>query len=128
MRCIFKKAHNFIENVEKDHSGTKHTVGADDLHIKDICNPNQQKDEYLSADAFKAHLTGEGVIRNCTHDACDVVDRHKCEQYVKQTVTAAEEVAKLSSDSCKCKLNRVPEFFHSDCPPLNFGYEKSTSS
>lgn len=35
---------------------------------------------------------------------------------------------KPSSDSCKCKLNRVPEFLHNVCPPLNFGYEKSTSS
>lgn len=128
MRCILKKAHTFIGNIEKDHSGTKHTAGADDLHIKDVCNSDQQEDEYLSADAFKAHLTGESFVCNRTHDAGDVVDHHKCEQCVKQTVTATEKVAKLSSDSCKCKLDRVPEFLHNVCPPLNFGYEKSTSS
>lgn len=77
--------------------------------------------------ALKAHFTGEVFVCNCIHDACDVVDHHKCEQCVKQTVTATEEVAKPSSDSCKCKLNRVPEFLHNVCPPLNFGYEKSTS-
>ena len=128
MRCILKKAYTLIGNVEKDHGGTKHTTGTDDLHIKNICNPNQQEDEHLSADALKAHFTGEVFVCNCIHDACDVVDHHKCEQCVKQTVTATEEVAKPSSDSCKCKLNRVPEFLHNVCPPLNFGYEKSTSS
>lgn len=128
MRCIFKKAYTLIGNVEKDHGGTKYTAGTDDLHIKDICNSNQQEDKHLSADAFKSDLAGEAFVCNCTYDASDVIDHHKGEQCVEQTVTAAKEVAKPPSDRCKCKLNRVPEFLYNVCPPLNFGYEKSTSS
>ena len=101
MRYILKKAYTLIGNVEKDHSGTKHTAGTDDLHIEDVCNSDQQEDEHLSADAFESDLTGEVFVCNCTHDASDVIDYHKGEQCVKQTVTAAKEVAKPSSDSRK---------------------------
>lgn len=127
MRCVLQKAHALIGNIEKDHSGTKHTAGADDLHIQHIGNANEQENQHLATDALKADLAGEVLVCNGAHHPGDVVDHHKGKQCVEQTVTAAEEVAKPSSDSCKCKLNRVPEFLHNVCPPLNFKYEKSTS-
>ena len=97
MRCIFKKAHTFIGNVEKDHSCTKHTAGTDDLHIKDVCNSHQQEDEHLATDALKADLAGEVLVRDGAHHPSDIVDHHKCKQCVKQTITAAKEVAKPTS-------------------------------
>ena len=127
MSCVLQKAHTFIGNVEENHCGSQHTACSDHLHIQHIGNAHEQENQHLAADALKSDLDGEAFVCNGAHHPGDVVDHHKGKQCVEQTVTAAEEVAKLSSDSCKCKLNRVPEFFHDVCPPLNFGYEKSTS-
>ena len=118
MGCVLQKAHALIGDVEENHCSSQHTAGADHLHIQHVGDAHEQKNQYFAADALKADLAGEGFVCNRTHDACDVVDHHKGEECVKQTVSTAEEVAKPPSDSCKCKLNRVPEFFHDVVPPL----------
>lgn len=67
MSCVLQKAHTFIGNVEENHSGSQHTAGANDLHIKDVCNSDQQEDEHLSADAPEADLAGEVLVCNGAH-------------------------------------------------------------
>ena len=127
MSCILQKAHALIGNVEENHCDSQHTACSDNLHIQHIGNANEQENQHLAADALKADLTGEVLVRNGTHYPGDIINHHKGKQCVEQTVTAAKELAKPAADACKYKLNAVPEFFHDIVPPfLKNWYEKSS--
>src|SRR5574344_218220 len=126
--CVFQKGNALIGDVEKHHCRSQHRACSDYLHIKDICNPHKQKNQHLSADTLKAYLAGQRMVRDGTHHSRDIVHNHKGNQCIEQTITAAKEVPQPTSDACKYKLNRVPEFFHLKF--LTFFknvYEKSTS-
>ena len=114
---ILQKAHALVGEVKENNCGSQDTAGPDDLHIKDICNPDQQENQYLTADAPEPHFSGEGLVVDGTHHTRDVVDDHKGNKGIKRAIAATEKVAEPSSDSGENKLNRVPELFHSVCPP-----------
>ena len=132
MSGIFQKGDALVGNVEKYHRCSKYRACSDHLHIKDICNPHQQKNQYLSADALKPDFTGQFFLPNGTHHSRDIIHRHKGKQGIEQPVKAAQKPSEPSSGSRKNKLNRVPKFFHvkflsffdfvyekSDCPKLD---------
>ena len=117
MRGVLYQRHAFIGDVKEDHGGAKDAARADNLGVDDMPDTDEQEDEHLPADAFKAHLAGQILIRHSAHDARDVVDHNKGDQRIEQTVTAAEEPAQPAADGGEDKLNDIPEFFHDDSPP-----------
>lgn len=106
---ILQKAHALIGDVEENDCSSQDTSSPDNLHIKDICNPDQQENQYLTADAPEPHFTGESLVVDGTHHTRDVVDDYKGNEGIKQTIAAAKEVAEPSSNGSKNKLNRIPE-------------------
>ena len=71
------------------------------------------------------YLSNEGVslIENAAHLGLPVPDKLKA--VLEQLHDRAEKVTQPTAHSGKDELNRVPEFLHNSCPPLNFEYEKS---
>lgn len=125
---ILRERYALVGDVEEDHRRAKNAARADDLHIEDVGDPHEQKNQYLAADTLEADLTGEVLVGDGAHDARDVVDCHERHKSDEQTITATEKVAEPSTDCRKNELNGVPEFFHTLVPSflwLNFVYEKS---
>lgn len=53
------------------------------MNVEDIGDANEQENQYLSTDAFKANFTGKRVIGNRTHDAGNVVNDNKGDKSVE---------------------------------------------
>lgn len=54
---IFQKGNTFVRNVEEDNRSTQHTTYTDDLHIQNVCNTDQNKDQHLPADSPESNFT-----------------------------------------------------------------------
>ena len=128
MRGILRERYALVGDVEEDYRRAEDAACADDLHIENVGDPHEQENQHLAADALKAHLAGEFLVRNGAHDSRDVIHGDKDHERDEQTVTSAEEVAEPAADRREDELNGVPEFFHTLVPSflwLNFVYEKS---
>ena len=114
MRRILQKAHALVGEVKEDDRRAKDAACANHLYIQDVGDPHQQEDQHLPADALKAHLAGELLVRDGAHHARDIIHRHEHYQGDEQPVAAAQEVAQPSADGGKDHLRRVPKFLHVD--------------
>lgn len=77
MSGILKKAHTFIGEVKENDSGPKNTAISDDLCIQYMPDADKQEDQHLTADPFKANLTGKFVVIDRAHHPGNVIDHHK---------------------------------------------------
>lgn len=66
---ILQQGHTLVGNVEKDDSRAENAARPNHLQIKDVCNPNQNEDQHLPADALKTYTAGQFPIGDGTHDA-----------------------------------------------------------
>ena len=114
VRRVLQQAHALIGEIKEDDCRAKHRACADDLYIHDVGDSNQQEDQHLPADALKAHLAGQLLVRDGAHHAGDVIHRHEHHQGDEQPVAAAQEIAQPSSDCRKDHLRRIPKFLHVD--------------
>ena len=58
MSRILQQAHAFIGDVEKDHRCPQDRSGSNHLHIDDVCDPDQQEDQYFAEDPLKTDCAG----------------------------------------------------------------------
>ena len=112
MSGVFQQAQTFIGNIKENDRSPQYASGANDLYVKNVGDPHEDKNQHLPADAFKTHFAGQLFITDRTHHSCDIVRHHKGQQRIQQAVTTAKILAKPAPDSCKIELNRVPELFH----------------
>ena len=86
MRGVFQQRHAFVGQVEEDHRRAQDTGRAQHLDIDNIGDAHQQENQHLAADALKPHLAGQALIGNGAHDPGDVVNDHKGNQGIEQTM------------------------------------------
>ena len=99
-------------DVEENNCGSQDTAGPDDLHIKDVCNPDQQENQHLPADTLEAHSAGKILVRNGAQNAGNVVDDHKGNQSIQESIHTAEKPAEKAAQGSERDLNAIPNLFH----------------
>ena len=112
MRGVLRQGQSLVGEVEEDDRRAQHARMPQHLHVDDVADPHQQKDQHLAADALEADLAGELLVRDGAHDAGQVVAGHEDDERDQETVASAEEVAEPASDGGEDELDRVPEFLH----------------
>ena len=83
-----------------------------------MAHPHKDKDHDLFADPAEANGTGQLLIRNGTENAGEVVDDHKGQKCVQQSVTPSQEPAKPAANGGEGELDVIPKFFH-EIPPTS---------
>ena len=101
---IFNQGQTFIRDVEEDDRRPQDTDLSEHIDVDDVCDADQNEDQYLAADAAKADRRGEFFVADRTHDAGDVVANDKDQQRDKQSVAAAKEITNPTADCSKNKL------------------------
>src|SRR5699024_1486651 len=61
---------------------------------------------------LKAHIAGKGLVDDGAHHPGKVVDHHKGNKRIKETVHLSEEPAQPAADSGKHHLNPIPYSLH----------------
>ena len=89
------------------------------LRVQNVGQAHQQEDQHLPADAAEANRGTELPVTHRAHHPGEVVNDHKHQQRVQQTVASAEEVPEPSAHRGKHKLNHMPEIFQAVNPPIN---------
>ena len=59
---ILQEIHALVRDIEKDNCRSQDIACADDLHIQNIGNSNQQENQYLFFNAFEPCLAGQLFI------------------------------------------------------------------
>ena len=90
---ILQKGNPFVRNVEEDNRSTQHTTCTNDLHIQNVCNTDQNKDQHLPADSPESHFAGELLLRDGTHYPRQIIGHYKDHQCNHKSVAAAKEIA-----------------------------------
>ena len=109
MRGILQKGYTLVGDVEGNNRRPQNASAAQHIDVQNICDANQHKNQHLAANTTKAHLAGKRVVGNGAHYTCDIVDDHKGDQGIQQSIAVAQEVAQPTADSCKNQLDGVPE-------------------
>ncbi len=77
MRGVLRQGQSLVGEVEEDDRRAQHARMPQHLHVDDVADPHQQKDQHLAADALEADLAGELLVRDGAHDAGQVVAGHE---------------------------------------------------
>ena len=71
------------------------------MRVEGVRDADEQEDEDLLADAAKARLAGELLLRDAAEDAGDVVDGDEDDERENEPVVVADEAADNRSDACR---------------------------
>ena len=114
MGRILHKGNTLIGQIKENDCGPQHTSRTEDLHVHQVADADQNKNQDLFEDAPEADLRGQLLIHDGAHNPGEVVQNYEGQQCVQQAVAPTEEVAQPATDSGEDKLDSVPKFFHDD--------------
>lgn len=89
----FPAAHAFVGNVEENHRSTQRITAPDKLRVDHMADADHDENQYLAENSLKAHIAGKGLVDDGAHHPSKVVDHHKGDKRIKETVHLSEEPA-----------------------------------
>ena len=112
VRGVFQQAHAFVGKVEEDHCRPKNASLANDVDVQNVGNTDQGEDQHLAADALETHRAGKVMVSNRAHHAGNVVNDHKGDEGIQESVRTAEKPAEKAAQGSERDLNAIPNLFH----------------
>ena len=106
---VLQERDALIGQVEEDHRRAQSAALSQHIHVHQVADAHQHKDEYLPADALKAHGAGQLLVRDGAHHTGDVVHQHEGDQRVEKTVHASQVPAQEAAQGGKGKLDADPD-------------------
>jgi hypothetical protein len=113
MGGVLHDADTLVGQVEENDCGTQHTALTENIDIYNVSDAHQGEDQHFTADALKANGTGELLVGDGSHDACDVVDYRKGNQRIQKAINPTQEPTEEATESGEGNLNARPDLFHS---------------
>ena len=114
---ILHDADALVGQVEEDDCGTQHTALTENIDIYNVSDAHQGEDQHFTADALKANGTGELLVGDGAHDACDVVDYRKGNQRIQKAINPTQEPTEEATESGEGNLNARPCLLYTSPSP-----------
>ena len=90
-----------VRDIEADDRASQDAAAADDVGVERVRHADEQEDEDLLADAAKACLARELLLRDAAEHAGDVVDGDEDDEREDKRVLPADKTAKNRAEACR---------------------------